>query len=399
MASTFIAILGTVLAAGAPSRPAGPGLEDDPFARVARAVGDRLVMVQVVVPGEKGGEKVVLSQPGIATGPRHVITISPRLQDRLSAKGAAGCIVSRGGAPGGARRIEGKLVQIDPQTGLAVLQADDLKGPAAAGGPPPVLSKDDPVFVVEAGPDGRFTIRRGQVLQARASIDQGRGKNPLILVQLQERDSPGRGSIRWDDDLVTIAGSFLADAQGGFLGLVTPPALDGGAPVPAAPEAGPPAGATPGARPAIPAPSFAPRAPDPERPQLKDDEVLVLPAEVARFVAESLERGKQPSRGYLGASFREASGAPEEVIRLGAARPAVRVEKVYPGGPADAGGLRSGDWLVAISEKKEVTYSDVIRFSELVEYGGQGKTVPFVVAREMGGRWQLCKLKVVVGWR
>jgi hypothetical protein len=323
---------------------------------------------------------VVLSAPGLVTDPRHIMTISPRLAKAAGMPGASLRIaIEQSG--GKTRRTPASLVRTDSQTGLGVLQADDLEAPLAGCIPSASPPKDSHVFVVEPARDG-LLVRRGLLVQSRAYLDQGRGKNPLLLVQLLDRDPPGgRSYSRWDDDLSSGAGAFLADSRGGFLGIVTPPVLEKAA-LPA------PAGPLPSAKKDDPPPS----------PTLKEGEVLALPGEIARLVSESLEKGKPVTRGYLGASFREVDNAPEEVRRPGKVK-AVRVEKVYPGGPADEGGLKTGDWLLAIEKQQPISYADVVRFSELVEYGGQGKVIRLLVARGNAGQLVQLKIKITLGLR
>ena len=242
----------------------------------------------------------------------------------------------------------------------------------------------------------------GGTFDARASRALGSFGTPLLYAvgaivlgmavpRLEARYLPG---------LSSGAGAFLADLQGGFLGIITPPALEPDRALRASGKVGP--SGKPGGGPG-----------QWKKPVLKEGEVLALPAEIARLVSESLARAKVPVRGYFGASFREVRDAPEELRRLGSALPAVRVESVYPGGPADQGGLRPGDWLVQIAEKSGISYPEVVHFSELVEYGGQGKTVHLLVARPLprgdgrsppegrGGGFslKLFKLRIRIGTR
>lgn len=373
-------------------RTAGPPGED--VSKVVREAASRMVLVEVTIPSADGKETAIASSPALVFGARQAMTIAPRLAANLSTRGAAIRIVSRDSS--GVRRSEGRFVRTDTQTGISVFESEGIPLGAAEGGAPPetvplemgaVPEKNAPVLLVEPSVDSVPRFRLGRLMQARAYLDQGRGKNPLLVVQvLDPRDRPGdRSYSRWDDDLTSGAGSLLMDMRGGLIGIITPPVLGKGD-RPA--KAGPSAVLPKTAPPASPAPI-----------QLKEGEVLALPSEVARTIAESLAQGKDPIRGYLGASFREVLDPPDMAVRLGSAPTGVRVEKVFPGGPADQGGLRAGDWLIAIAEKRAVTYADVIRFSELVEYGGQGRTVRLLVAREIPAGWGIVKLKIEIGWR
>lgn len=388
--------------AQSPSAPAP--LDDEALARLARALAGRLATVELVAQVTRGDrttageEQVLFSRPGVVIGPRHVMTLGATgLRPRaLPADGSISGLSLRltvGDPAGNARSARARMVQSDAQTGLAVLEVEDLRGSVLSFNPSPTLVKDAPVVLAEPV-GGRIVLRRGKLLQARAHLDQGKGKNPLILFKLDEPRRPGgRSYSSFDDDLSSGAGAFLADAQGGFLGIVTPPSLAG------TEKPGGKSGKDeqPG--------KDGQHGKDPKDGNhlLKEGEVLALPAEIARFVSDTLARGKLPARGYFGATFGKVDDSPEEARRLGCPRQAVRVEKVYPGGPADQGGLRAGDWLVAVAEKVGITYPEVIQFSELVEYGGQGQAVLLTVARgeRRGEAWnlQLLKLKIRIGKR
>ena len=349
------------------SRSAAP-LDD---AKLAGAFAGRIVQVEATQAAVEGGkDKLLLSSPAAVIGTKQVLALSSRLKKLQSGKGVAFRIsVDDGG--GAIRRVPARLVRSDGQTGLSVLEAEDLRSQVLTFATPRTPPKHEAVVLVEQGKGGRIVLRRAEVVQGRAYLDQGNGKNPLLLVKVLEPRGGEDRYNKWDNDLVAGGGTILADLHGGFLGLVTPPALESSA---AKGEVGS------------------------AKSSLKEGEVLVLPSAIARFVSESLAQGKAPSRGYFGASFREAD-PPDEVRHLGSARPAVRVEKVYPGSPAEEADLQSGDWLMEISEKRDITYADVIRFSELVEYGGQGKTVRILVARGSAGHLKLLQLKIRIGER
>ncbi len=378
----IVATLLAPLAGRAGQPPADAGGEGE-LARVAGAVSGRLVLVEVVKrDGDK--ESVALSQPGLVIGPRTVMTVAPRISKAATA--GAEVRISQEEEGGRRRQLAAKLLKIDPQTGLGVFQADGLGGPATGCLPAPEPKLDSPVFLVEPAGEGKLNVRRAKIVQSRAYLDQGLGKNFLFLVRLDEREKRrGRSYSRWDDPLAAGTGSFLADARGGFLGMVTPPALEAASRSEKEKD-----GKEKGDKKA---------AADIDPPRLREGELLVLPGEIAQLVSESLAQGKAPVRGFLGASFREVAKPPEEVRRLGAASPAVQVHRVSAHGPAEQGGLQAGDWLLAIEKNRSTTYADVIRFSELVEYGGQGKEIHLLVARGAPGQLKTHRLTIRIGLR
>ncbi len=374
---------GPQAAVAAPGAPRG--LDNESALRVSRAVQGRIALVELVE--RVAGKDVFLrSAQGVVIGPKHLMTIAPWLAGEIEAApspapGRSLFILVEEGS--GRRRLPAQVIQSDAQTGLIVLHSPDLRGAALTFNPLPLLSKDTPVLLVQPTAEGRPTIRTGRILQGRAHLDQGRGTNPLLLFDLDEPRLGGSVYSPWEDHLAGLSGAFLTDLSGGFLGIVTPPALE-------AAQQSSATGKPPGKKGAA--------RPDPKS-KLKEGEVLALPAEIARLLSETLSRGKTPLRGYFGASFREVHDPPEEARRLGSARRGVRVEKVYPGGPADQGGLRQGDWLVAIAEKKGVSYGEVVHFSELVEYTGHGKVVHLQVARPGENGLQLIRLQIRIGTR
>jgi S1-C subfamily serine protease len=388
MSAIFLALGTALLAGGQGGGGKAASVEDEyALARVARSMADRIVQVEVV--SGPAGDRVLLSHPAVVIGPGSIMTIAPKIASRLASPGASLRIRSSDGTEHD-RLTPASLVRADLQTGLAVVKAEAVGEGASplapAALPRSLQGKKLPVVVIQPQ-GGKLILRRGELIQARAYLDQGRGNNPLLLVRLETPAGAGEGTFgRWEDDTASGAGCVLTDQQGRFLGIVTQPVLG--------------ANEARSEEQAKRSPAIGARPPaDPPKFQPKDGEILALPAEIARTIADSLSKGKAPVRGYFGASFRETPDPPEEVRRLGSAAPGVRVEKVYPGGPADQGGLQPGDWLIALFDKGGVTYADVVRFSELVEYGGQGKTVPILVARGSPGHFQIFKLKVRIGWR
>jgi len=378
-------------ARGPLAEPPGPaeGSAGESAAAALAALGaqaERIVLLEVAAPAEGGKERVLLSLPAVVLGPRTVAAIAPRLAVHLDVRGAEARI-SKKDQGGTLRRKSASLVRADHRTGLAILQTQESRRVRPDLAPAPCPQKDSVVILVEQGPDGRPFLRRGHLRQPRVYLDQGRGQNPLLLAEIPEALGPGRSFARMDDDLSSPCGALICDASGGFLGLAVPPDLGpfdrGGKEAPA----GDGAEAVDRFEAAAPAPGRRP------------GEILVLPAEVVHYLAENLSRDKAPARGYLGASLREVPRPPEEVLKLGASNPGIRVDRVVPGGPAEKGGLKAGDWLVAIAEKRPVTYPDVLRFSELVEYGGQGRPVDLAVVRVGNGRHELLTLKIQIGAR
>ncbi len=344
-------------------------LEGEALDRFIRALDGRVVRIEVVRKcKESPGERVILSRIAVVVGQNEIMVLAPQLPQVLSLPDTRLDVIT-GESGGKSRRLRASCLQSDPSTGLTVLRADKLYGRALRFQPPAVADKNFPVVLVEPKKDGGLNLRRGRIVHPRVYIDQGKGKNPLLLFELEDSGEQGVWSYtRWEDDLASGAGAFLSDLQGKFLGIVSPPLLNAAAQTASCAE-------------------------------LKKGEGLALPAEVAGYLVENLAKGRIPCRGYFGVCFREVRDVPEDARRLGIMSPAARVERVYPGGPADRAGMRAGDLVISIVEKGPVSYKDLIRFSELVEYGGQGKLFHIQAGRCIDGKYQVVTLKIRMGTR
>ena len=110
---------------------------------------------------------------------------------------------------------------------------------------------------------------------------------------------------------------------------------------------------------------------------------FAIPAATARFVAAALMREGRVRRSYLG-----ISGAPTPIGRglagaLGLAlREGVRVVEVMPRTPADRGGLRAGDIIVALDGQPLRTLSDLQRVLDASRIG-QGVIVRVIRRGEL----------------
>ncbi len=118
---------------------------------------------------------------------------------------------------------------------------------------------------------------------------------------------------------------------------------------------------------------------------------LAIPAELAKPVIDSLRRGEQPQRGYLGVGLQpldeniaSALGLPKDRGEL--------VRSVVDGQAAAKAGVRQGDVIVKVNGK-EVTPDETVSF--LIANSRVGSRVPIEVIRQ--GRRQA--LTVVVAQR
>jgi serine protease Do len=115
---------------------------------------------------------------------------------------------------------------------------------------------------------------------------------------------------------------------------------------------------------------------------------LAIPAEAAKPVIDSLRRGQQPSRGYLGVglqpldeSIAASLGVPKERGEL--------VRSVVPGQAAAKAGLQQGDVIVRVNGR-EVTPDETVSY--LVANTSVGSRVPLEIIRD--GRRQTVQVQV-----
>jgi len=104
---------------------------------------------------------------------------------------------------------------------------------------------------------------------------------------------------------------------------------------------------------------------------------LAIPAELAKPVIESLRRGQQPQRGYLGVSLQplddniaSALGLPKDRGEL--------VRTVQPGTPAARAGLQQGDVILRVNNR-DVTPDETVSY--LVANTSVGSRIPLEIVR------------------
>jgi serine protease Do len=118
---------------------------------------------------------------------------------------------------------------------------------------------------------------------------------------------------------------------------------------------------------------------------------LAIPAELARPVIETLRRGQQPQRGYLGVGLQPLDDNIAAALGISKDRGEL-VRSVQPGDPAAKAGLQQGDVIVSVNGQPVNPDQTV---SYLIANTDVGARVPLVVMR--GGK-QLT-IPVVIGQR
>jgi S1-C subfamily serine protease len=108
-----------------------------------------------------------------------------------------------------------------------------------------------------------------------------------------------------------------------------------------------------------------------------------VPADTARWVVTQILTQGRVRRGYLGVVAQRREIGPRFARFHGLEEGfAVEVADVVSGGPAEAAGLRRGDWLVAIGEVTVTTADDIHRFLSEGDRIGQSVTVTVIRGRQ-----------------
>lgn len=105
---------------------------------------------------------------------------------------------------------------------------------------------------------------------------------------------------------------------------------------------------------------------------------FAIPSNTARYVSQQLREKGKVTRGYIGVSIQEVTQELAKGLGLKEPRGAL-VGDVVQGGPADRGGIRRGDVIVAFAEKPIQTANDL---PLTVANTPVSRTVPVTVIRE-----------------
>lgn len=105
---------------------------------------------------------------------------------------------------------------------------------------------------------------------------------------------------------------------------------------------------------------------------------FAIPSNMAKTIVAQLRTGGSVKRGWLGVSFQTITKEMAESLGLKSANGAL-VASVTPGGPADKGGIQSGDVITQFDGK---VITDTQRLPNIVANTPIGKTVKVVVVRK-----------------
>ncbi|MGH2751910.1 MAG: S1C family serine protease [Actinomycetota bacterium] len=267
--------------AEAPSAPAGPvSLEaEEPVAEVADALLPSVVQLET---GGGLGSGVVYQEGGLILTAAHVVEGSSEVVVRLS----------------DGRRVDGVVVGTDPNTDIAVVdaEADDLEVATLALDVPLDVGQ---IAIAIGSPFGLdSSVTSGIVSAVGRTLRTGNG-GAVSTVQTDAPINPGN------------SGGALVDRTGRVIGINDAILSDGGD------NAGI---------------GFA------------------IPIDTAYAVAQALEKGETPTIGFLGVTPADGTGA----------RPGALVTSVVPGSGAETAGLQEGDLITRYESQPIESSADLI---------------------------------------
>jgi Do/DeqQ family serine protease len=236
------------------------------------------------------------------------------------------------------KKLRAKIVGTDPETDLAVLRVDDANLPAIAFGQSDTLSVGDVVLAI-GNPFGvGQTVTMGIVSAlGRTNLDINTFEN---FIQTDAAINPGNsgGALIDNNGLLIGINTAIYSRSGGSMGI-----------------------------------GFA------------------IPVSTARNVVDQLIANGSVTRGWIGVEAQEVTSEVANSFKLPAARGAL-IANVVRGGPAERGGLRPGDVLLAVDSKP---IADRQTMLNVVASLVPEKTVPLKVWRDR----KEIDLPVVVGKR
>jgi len=207
------------------------------------------------------------------------------------------------------RTLPARVVGVDPPTDVAVVKVAASGLPMARWADSSRLQVGEMAIAIgnPMGPGFAHTVTVGVVSGLGRSLGMGYAQRAFELIQTDAAINPGN------------SGGALVDATGAVMGInsvkIAAPGVEGM--------------------------GFA------------------IPSNTVRSVAEEILRHGRVDRPWLGLAL-----MPRDVaLRLGLPAPArgLRVERVYPGGPADRAGLMTDDAIVAVGGKRVDSLGDLFR--------------------------------------
>ena len=235
------------------------------------------------------------------------------------------------------REFEAEIIGLDERSDLALLKVDSSSLPALKLGRPGDLEVGEWVLAIGSPFGLDYSVTAGIVSAKGRSLPSESGENYVPFIQTDVAINPGNSGgplFNLDGEVVGV-NSQIFTRSGGSIGL-----------------------------------SFA------------------IPVSVVRNVIDQLKDTGTVTRGWLGVSIQNVDKVLAESLGLDRPMGALVVE-LRPGGPADRGGLESGDVILTFDGKEIATSADLPHVVGLVR---PGTRVPVELVRN--GREKTIRLEV-----
>lgn len=235
------------------------------------------------------------------------------------------------------REFEAEIIGLDDRSDLALLKLDASNLPTLRLGQPDELEVGEWVLAIGSPFGLDYSVTAGIVSAKGRSLPTDEGENYVPFIQTDVAINPGNSGgplFNLKGEVVGV-NSQIFTRTGGSIGL-----------------------------------SFA------------------IPVSVVTNVVEQLRESGKVTRGWLGVTIQDVNKVLAESLNLDRPRGALVVE-LQPGGPADRGGLESGDVIVRFDGKEISTSSDLPHVVGLVRPGTEAK-----VELVRDGRKKTINLKV-----
>ncbi len=218
---------------------------------------------------------------------------------------------------------EAEIVGLDARSDLALLRVDAEKLPSLEFAEPEELAVGEWVLAIGSPFGLDYSVTAGIVSAKGRSLPTESGENYVPFIQTDVAINPGNSGgplFNLDGEVVGV-NSQIFTRSGGSIGL-----------------------------------SFA------------------IPVSVVLNVVEQLKETGKVTRGWLGVTIQDVDTVLAESLGLERPRGALIVQ-VQPGGPADRGGLESGDVIITFDGKDILTSSDLPHVVGLVRPGTDARVV------------------------
>ncbi|MEM7168118.1 MAG: S1C family serine protease [Planctomycetota bacterium] len=128
-----------------------------------------------------------------------------------------------------------------------------------------------------------------------------------------------------------------------------------------------------------------------------DNVVFAIPGDLLQAITKQLVKGKDVTRGALGASFSFVRRTESRWSKEGKLLAGVVVEDIEKKGSAITAGLLPGDLIAKVDQREMRTEADLYWFAERVQYGAVGTKLLLQIYRTVGMGQAVKTIEVPIG--